>query len=461
MKKFYDVHMHAMDLSHANLTAFAGRLLQDLDLDLDRWEKIGTFRYFLHYIWRHLLEKISHWFTPKAKAAPKEKEKLPQKLKKIRNLLSFMESSIKYDFLILDFFLKNKEAIISSNNEFKINGTAYNKIVLCPLIMDFGYKSIYGQNYFYNIPPQKPVVDQIKDLFEAISTYYKNELTINKSVSPNKFDVNPCDFNPDNKLFEIYPFMGINTDNYELIDIEKMFAKYFFDFKGTDTPEERQQKLFNKMGQFKGDLSNEEDCRNIFVGIKLYPPLGFNPWPCNCYQHDKEKDTHTECANRQAKVELLYKMCIEKNIPIITHCGNGGFNAAQNADDITNPGTHWATVLKNYPGLKIDFAHFGAGVPEWRKTIVKHILNPGSKVYTDFSYGGLNDEYYRQLEVTINTSGNAGLLTERVLFGSDFMINLMSIESYNQYLKNFFNTNYLVSSKEKLCSENAERFLFG
>jgi len=58
MKKFYDIHMHAMDLSHANITAFASRLIQDTELDFQTWEKLGTARYLSKYIWANLIGKI-------------------------------------------------------------------------------------------------------------------------------------------------------------------------------------------------------------------------------------------------------------------------------------------------------------------------------------------------------------------------------------------------------------------
>jgi hypothetical protein len=461
MKKFYDVHMHAMDLSHANLTAFTGRLLQDMDLNLETWEKLGTFKYFSQYIRKKIWQKIGGDTFKARKSGPRQKEDLSVKIKKIRNLLAYMESSMKFDFLIIDYFLKNKEAVVSLNNEFTINDTSYNKIVLCPLIQDFGYKNIYSENYFYDIPPQKPVTDQIRDVFEAIRTYYNNDIDINPGPGFKKFDVRKIDFNPDNKLFEIYPFMGINVEYYTREKIEIMLNKYFANFDGNDSIEKRQQRLYKKLGLFDGNLENEKNCADIFAGIKVYPPLGFNPWPCDCEPAEKLSLKHLECENLQAKVELIYQFCVERNIPITTHCSSAGFVADVNHEDLTNPGTHWAKVIEAYPGLKINFAHFGAGNEEWRKTIINHILKPDSKVYTDFSCAADNNEYYVELEKTIHSSANPGLLSDRILFGTDFMINLMWTQSYNQYLKYFIETSSLTNQKVKLCNENSERFLFG
>ena len=153
--KFYDIHFHAMDLSHANLTAFTTRILNDKNIDLEKLEKRGIVWYFILYIVKNIPVKL--WkgiinlpktIIDKIKSIFKNKQKAQVSINKIRNLLSFMESSIKYDFLIVEHFLKNKTPIVSVNNEFEINDITYNKIVLCPLIMDFGYKNIDNKNIF-------------------------------------------------------------------------------------------------------------------------------------------------------------------------------------------------------------------------------------------------------------------------------------------------------------------------
>lgn len=58
-----------------------------------------------------------------------------------------------------------------------------------------------------------------------------------------------------------------------------MIDNYFGDFRGIDTKEEREERLLTAMGRYPIDFVKKEECRNIFSGIKLYPPLGFDPWP--------------------------------------------------------------------------------------------------------------------------------------------------------------------------------------
>lgn len=449
-KKFYDIHFHAMDLSHANITAFLTRFIDDsgnllnahvikdlLKKELPRWKML-----FLPFV-RH--SKLAELIFDGVQSFVKDKA-FQEKTNNVRNLLSFMESSILYDFLILDYFLKNKEEIVSADNEFEIGANKFNKIVLCPLVMDFGYKNIRNEHIFYNTPPQKPITGQITDLLNSIKVYYNSDLQISKNSTGDTFKVVKTKVNKANKLFEIYPFMGLNTKNYSLAAITKMLDKYFVDFSKDDSTELRQERLYAQMGEFTGDLNDDENCKNLFAGIKVYPPLGFEPWPAD--------------PSEQAKVKLLYDRCIEKNIPIIAHCSTGGFKVTNEAQSYSDPGNQWAAVLLEYPALKIDFAHFGSGDEQWTQTIINHVLKEGSNVYTDFSCNTEDDKYYKKLNQQIKE--NDIKLSERILFGSDFMINLLWLKSYNEYVKYFKDTKHLdAETKLKLVNTNSEKFLFG
>lgn len=447
MKTFYDIHFHAFDLSHPNLLSFITRegLLDSKVLSEKIVENVSTKYSILYSIFKPIAKK-----QLTNKIADILKEKIDEFLPKISNFLSIMENPIEYQFLILEYFLKKgKEAIVSNDNIFTIENEAYNKIVLCPLLMDFGHKNIKNKNVYYNIVPQKPIFKQVEDVLNAISKYYKYDLV----ETPEK-EVKLVDRTEEHKLLEIYPFLGINTQNYTLEEILSLFEKYFPDYEN-DSTESRKSKLKSNLGLFDGNLGNDK-LPYFFAGIKVYPPLGFDPWP------DDE--------NEREKVKLLYSSAITKKLPIITHCSGGGFNAVgtrEQAQMLTNPILGWSKVLsqEEFYGLKLDFAHFGDlkndKEPDysWRDKIVE-LIDQHENVYTDISCCEGETSYFKELNKLIDKSESK--LKRRILYGSDFSVNLLANKkeiSYNGYMKKFIENNN-GSSKHSMCTENPERFLF-
>lgn len=467
--KFYDAHCHIMNLSHPNLMAFIQRLNLPLIMLL---APVLPFLLYRNY-------------------------------NKIKNLLAVMENDPGTLFLIMERFLLEDEGLWE-NGSLKIGGNLYSKMVLTPLMMDFGYKGRTDPGIYYNLPSQKPIAEQVCDLFNGIRKYTKESK---------------------HRLFEIYPFLGLNTRNYPLADetservirrpnfellndtvrqkvkfnvttgkltfygrmlkqeeqaLEKLFDedrdkhsvrllfdksqkiktrttlrklldKYFADYHAL--PEE----LAAKMGKFTGNIDRMGG--NFFAGIKVYPPLGFDPWP--------EEDP-----GELAKVKLLYEYCSAKRIPITAHCNSGGFVVLDRkySRELTGP-DKWERVLEDYPELILNLAHFGKEnmkfllfpAERWTRKIIK-LIAKYDNLYTDFSFNGLDKEYYRDLRRHLDR-GPAGLrekLKRRILFGTDFMINLTGVESYNEYLRIFAESPYFSDEdKHKFCGVNPERFLFG
>jgi predicted TIM-barrel fold metal-dependent hydrolase len=114
--------------------------------------------------------------------------------------------------------------------------------------------------------------------------------------------------------------------------------------------------------------------------------------------------------------------------------------------------------LKFYKGLRISFAHMGGQQEgnDWQETILENIER-NRNVYTDCSCQTPHVEDYQKIKaiMNINTESN-------ILFGTDFVINLIWSDSYNDYLNNFIQNPYLDERQKRLiCEINPERFLFG
>ena len=424
-----------------------------------------------------------------------------------------------------EFYAKLKEMWKAHDSKLEINGQEINKVILTPLMMNFnskGFEKLDKNKVHYNLPPAKLIIEQLVDLFNGIQNYYKTSL----------------------KVLEIYPFMGVNPGAYRHgVSVEtdikikipaklegkvvflpvikmlvfvmemtveeqvffldsikdddlrenvrdkmntfhlpgfkdgyprdntfpKMLDKYFSKYRGKA---KKFRKTYKKTFGAKKDKSWRDIGSNFFSGIKVYPPLGFDPYP-------KEETDMNVCIN----THFLYQYCVKKNIPLTTHCSDGGFVIMEEkwSRKRANPDC-WKEVLKNYPELKLNFGHFGVqqraikhGWGEWNKTIIDLILDDKyPNVYADISDLGESKKKYKKLgeaihaairEKATDEAGRKVLwqkLCRNLLFGTDFMVNLFHTDSYLSYIEKWEDTD-IFSNNEKvsLASENPHRFLFG
>ncbi len=450
---FYDIHYHAFDLSHANLTAFLKRILKD------KQKGVNSF----------LKEKLKWWlkllipFIPNRFISKKVISGLEDKLINIQNILSVYEQPIEDHFLILEYFLKQEHngiPPIINNNAVIIGGKKYDKLVICPLLMDFGQKSSeYNFGGFYNRMPGKPIVKQVIDLFNSIKNYYEYELVVDKDT--NKFDKVKIK-NPKEKPLRLLPFLGINPANYSPFEqkVIPMFEQYFAGYQNDDA-----KTRFNRIeqsidaflefdGKLEDDTGNNISRKNMFFGVKVYPPLGFKP---------DDKDSIK-----------LFQECIKYNLPLTTHCSDGGFIVDDHSEFNTSPLKAWnnvfSTIINEKPELrklKLNFAHFGVqkkGKTKWRIAIL-NLAKTFPNIYTDISSlaevkKNGKENFYKETEEWLNKPAYDvfNLAKETVLFGSDFSINLMETDSYNSYLDNIKTCN--PSWKHDISVSNPEKFLF-
>jgi predicted TIM-barrel fold metal-dependent hydrolase len=239
----------------------------------------------------------------------------------------------------------------------------------------------------------------------------------------------------------------------------------------------------------------------IFVGFKVYPPLGFQPL-----------DTHLPHLwdYTTDKADCFYGRCEKKEVPILSHCSPGGMttheimyykeyytrqaskyqyrrSSADNVDEDeadehiyhsnnkeaileaeqwfyqnhVHPSA-WRNVLEKFPKLKLCLAHFGGDL--WKKYGSEHdwiqetirllTEKDGSgeyrfpNVYTDIacwniSRGRVQDAFREVLKKVPE-------LKKRLLFGSDWhMITIVSpFDSYDDYCEKW--KQYLDEIDDKL-----------
>ncbi len=213
-----------------------------------------------------------------------------------------------------------------------------------------------------------------------------------------------------------------------------------------------------------------------FFGVKIYPSLGYFP-------------SHPRLMN-------IYEICEQKNIPVTSHCSSGKTRASSKEIDVLwidhedgkqvekhirkvfydhkadtykdfFNGPHlWLPVLKAFPRLRLNLAHFG-GEGEWEKqkkgkphtwipTILDILKNPEyPNVYSDFSFTNSFKHYNHTMKDWMKTHS---YVRERVLHGTDYFLTATE-RPLEKTLKKFFNV-FDQAEVSQMGNKNAKKFLF-
>jgi predicted TIM-barrel fold metal-dependent hydrolase len=139
--------------------------------------------------------------------------------------------------------------------------------------------------------------------------------------------------------------------------------------------------------------------RGGFIGVKLYPPMGFRPFDNAGLGADfpevaKRHLGPAPGAALDRALAKLYDWCAANNVPIMAHAVAS--NAAGPGYGLRADPRYWAMVLEKYPALRLNMAHFGGfrqiGDPPkidgtWEWTIGRMFAQaPQSYAYADLSY---------------------------------------------------------------------------
>ena len=155
-----------------------------------------------------------------------------------------------------------------------------------------------------------------------------------------------------------------------------------------------------------------------FWGVKLYPSLGYTL--------------------RTPEMDKVFKYCADHEIPVLSHCTNGGFNKNTQTVVLANP-KEWAPVLKEYPQLKICFGHFGGDESlastkiapgTWTHSILD-LMQSYNGVFADLGYhdtpmigsprlGMSKEEARANYQSNVKKLLGSSTIRDRILFGTDY-----------------------------------------
>jgi predicted TIM-barrel fold metal-dependent hydrolase len=177
--------------------------------------------------------------------------------------------------------------------------------------------------------------------------------------------------------------------------------------------------------------------RGGFIGVKLYPPMGFQPidnaglgtaFP----DHVKRQLGEQPGKALDRALAQLYAWCVASNVPIMAHAVASN-EAGPGYGMRANP-RFWALVLEKYPTLRINMAHFGGfrqlGQPPkrdvtWEWTIGRMFARPQSPAFSDLSYFSelLPDSREKRKELLLNLTAFRTAFpasADHLMFGTDW-----------------------------------------
>jgi predicted TIM-barrel fold metal-dependent hydrolase len=408
MNYFFDQHFHVMTLEHPNLLSFMSTIKEGLP-DLLTSGALSP----------------SYILT--------NKNLIPsQMLTKVMNTLTTFEQpigmtlSMMEDDLLGTFKSKGKAEDYPPlpyirDKKMHMRSDTYDKIAMCPLLMDFSQSQGQNGNLYYPSHKLEKIIKYAEDTIEGMEWYRKNR--------------------PDG-LFEFFPFIGINPPVHS--------AQFIHDLLETYVAKNQKRRR-----------------KQQFFGIKFYPPLGYNPWPSD----DEERE----------KVCLIYEFCIKYDLPVITHCDDQGFRgiSPKEAWRFTSPAS-FKPVLEHYPTLRLDFAHYGWQYNQLQKNPLNRLTAAANKIpdspwfyelidlmvtypniYADVSFSGTNPDFYVQLYnyIKAQTAEKADTILNRTIFGSDFCVNLFKVESYTYYYRLFEQSPFSDEEINRFVQTNPMRFM--
>ena len=166
-----------------------------------------------------------------------------------------------------------------------------------------------------------------------------------------------------------------------------------------------------------------------FLGVKLYPPVGFAPWDNAHLRQDL-----SFAAGLDGALDALYGYCASAEAPILTHTSAAN-EYGLGLHRLVSP-EHWRPVLERHPTLRLNFGHFGHdyGVPRTnlpRETAEAWIYQAAAlidrhpNVYADLSNSPLvYDAAYgkRLCALLADVIARYPKVKRRLMYGSDWWL---------------------------------------
>jgi len=208
-----------------------------------------------------------------------------------------------------------------------------------------------------------------------------------------------------------------------------------------------------------------------FVGVKIYPPVGFRPLD-NATLGPPHPEPDKDPAWLDLALRALYAYCEAEQVPIMSHAGSS--NGFEPGFGMLGMPDNWRPVLAAYPALRLNLAHFGhlqgadtsrgaKACEAWiRQAAILMTAYPN--VYADVgdSHLPVYKDYAAAFTETLKEiAGEFPVVKKRLMFGTDSWLNRLDpngqffVDAFTQALDQTFDA----SVRHDIMGGNALRFL--
>jgi predicted TIM-barrel fold metal-dependent hydrolase len=205
-----------------------------------------------------------------------------------------------------------------------------------------------------------------------------------------------------------------------------------------------------------------------FIGVKVYPPVGFRPLD-NATLGPSTGDVGVRL---DLALRAAYAYCEAEQVPVMSHTGNSnGF--APGYGELASPDS-WRPVMAAYPNLRLNLAHFGAlegaetdrGVKACEAWIRQAavLMNTYPHIYADVGCSSLpvyEDWAMLYLDALEDIVQKYPIVKKRLMFGTDFWLNRFDPNSglFVDAFAQTFEKAFGVDARRDMMGANALRFL--
>jgi len=214
------------------------------------------------------------------------------------------------------------------------------------------------------------------------------------------------------------------------------------------------------------DLGKKAILEDGFVGVKVYPPMGYQPIGNGDFQGGQ--------AAWDGALDELFKFCLDEDVPVMAHCTTHGAQGGPGLG-VHSHVKHWKRLLEQpgFANLRLNLAHFGSdavdqvdeagNVDDWTEQAAE-LMSRFPNVYADIgaqsvAHGAPHlDKYVEKIR---RIKLKFPVIEDRVMMGTDWhtIIREPKHKDYISRYKDIFRKVFGEGALPKLMGGNALRFL--